>query len=227
MNKVLWERLSEPLAKVKALPPSDAAVLAATARLQTVTLKLSKARRRIPNLKPNDASVVLSVQVGQQQVLLGADLQVRMDRGLGWMAIVDGIEADALPHQVFKIAHHGSPNADHDDVWTRLLMPQPWAATTPFVSGNVQLPSVNDCRRIMNRTPNAYLTAPPQPVRFRDPNRTVEKTVNEATRLAHFVPGKYGQVRLRKRIDQPANSPWRVELFGHALSMANHAGATL
>jgi len=223
VNKLLWERLNKPSARVTALSPSDAAVMTTMARLRLAAPKSSGARRRIPNLKPNDASVVLSVEVEQHHVLLGADLEVRQDRGLGWMAIVDGIGVETARHQVFKVAHHGSPNADHDEVWSRMLMPRPWAATTPFVSGDVRLPSVNDCRRILTRTPNAYLTAPPQPSRFRDPNRTVEKTVNEATVSAHFVPGKYGQVRLRKRIEQPAETAWRVELFGHALSMEDYA----
>lgn len=188
--------------------------------------KSAGVRRRLPNLKRNDASVVLSVQVREHQVLLGADLQVRMDRGFGWMAIVDGIEVGAATHQVFKVAHHGSRNADHDDVWSRMLIPQPWAATTPFVSGDVRLPSVDDCRRVLNRTPNAYLTAPPQPAKFRDPNPTVEKTVNEATLSAHFVPGKYGQIRLRKRIEQSVGSAWHVDLFGQALRMEDYVLAT-
>ncbi len=221
-NKVLWERVPLPSATVKALSPSDAAVMAAAAQFRTATPSFSNARRRLPNVKPNDASVVLSVQVGQHQVLLGSDLQVRKDRGLGWLAIVDGLQAEAGSHQVFKVAHHGSPNGDHDEVWNRMFMLQPWAATTPFVSGAVRLPSIGDCRRILNRTRNAYLTAPPQPVRFHDSNRTVEKTVGEATLSAYFVPGNYGQVRLRKLISEPADSDWRVELFGHALSMENY-----
>jgi hypothetical protein len=221
-NKVLWERTMQPSATVKALSPSDAAVFAAIAQLRTAMSEPSKARRRLPNLKPNDASVVLSVQVGHHRVLLGSDLQVRKDHGLGWMAVVDGIEAGAGSHQVFKVPHHGSPNGDHDEVWNRMLALQPWAATTPFVSGDVRLPSVGDCQRILGRTPNAYLTAPPQAVKFRDPDRTVEKTVNEAALSAHFVPGKYGHVRLRKGISEPAGCAWRVELFGHALSLEKY-----
>jgi hypothetical protein len=78
-----------------------------------------------------------------------------------------------------------------------MLIPEPLAATTPFVKGSVRLPSVTDCHRILSRTRRAYLTAPPQPGKFRDPNRTVEKTVTEVARLVQLVPGKYGHVRLR------------------------------
>ena len=224
-NKVLWKRQTEPSAVVTALSPSDAAVMASINRLKPVMPAFSKARRRLPNMEPNDSSVVLSVQVGPHQVLLGADLEVRKDRGFGWLAIVDGLDVGNESHQVFKVAHHGSPNGYHDEVWDRMLAQQPWAATTPFVSGSVRLPSVGDCQQILSRTQNAYLSAPPQPIKFRDPNRTVEKTVNEATLSAHFVPGKYGQVRLRRQIKEPASSPWRVELFGHALSMDDYVAA--
>ena len=71
-----------------------------------------------------------------------------------------------------------------------MLAAEPWAATTPFVKGKTNLPTVEDCRRILGRTRRAYLTAPPHPAKFRDPNRTVEKTVNETARWAHFIPGR-------------------------------------
>jgi hypothetical protein len=224
-NKVLWELGGNPSGTVKALSPSDAAVLATMARLQTATPRFSRVRKRLPNPKENDASVVLSVQVGEHHVLLGADLQVRSDRGFGWMAVVDGVASAAAGHQGYKVPHHGSANADHDEIWTRLLIPQPWAATTPFVSGRVRLPSARDCNRILSRTRACYLTAPPVPLKFRDPNRTVEKAVSEATLAAHFVPGKYGHVRLRKGIDEPVSATWRVEMFGHALRLGDYVTA--
>ena len=224
-NKLLWEREVDPRATVKALSPSDAAVLASVAKLQTVAPRVSKVRRRLPHLKQNDASVVLSVQVGGHPVLLGADLQVRSDRGLGWMAIVEAASITAAMHQGFKVPHHGASNADHDEIWNRMLIPDAWAVISPFVSGRVRLPSKTDCTRMANRTKHCYLTAPPQPVRFRDPNRTVEKTVIEATISAHFVPGKYGHVRLRKSVREPLDSAWKVEMFGHALRLDDYVAA--
>ena len=224
-NKILWERAQEPIASIRALSPSDAAAIASISRLRTEQPQLAKARRRLPNLKPNDASVVLSVVVGDQNVLLGSDLQVRADRNLGWFAIFDEIAQDAVPHQVFKVAHHGSPNADHLDIWSRMLMREPWAIATPFVSGNVRLPSLDDCRRIMAQTQNAFLTAPPHPARFRDASRAVERTMKEATIAAYIIPGKFGHVRCRKHIAAPACAAWRVELLGNALRMEDFAAA--
>lgn len=221
-NKTLWSRALQPAASLKALSPSDASVLAAMTQLKKIDPFPAKMRRRIPDIRPNDASVVLSAQVGEHRVLLGADLEVQTDAALGWTAIVNGVDTSNGNHQGFKVPHHGSSTAHHDDVWNRLLVKDAWAVTTPFVNGRVKLPSVEDCRRILGHTPNAYLTAPPRPAKFRDSNRTVEKTVNEVARLAHFIPGKYGHVRMRKKIDIVPNSSWEVELFGNAMTMKNY-----
>jgi hypothetical protein len=102
------------------------------------------------------------------------------------------------------------------------VVPEPWAVTTPFVSGRVRLPSGSDCRRILNRTRGAYLTAPPIPGKFRDANRVVEKMVSEATISAQFFPSKYGHVRFRKRVDQKVDSAWRVEMFGQAVRLEDY-----
>ena len=152
-------------------------------------------------------------------------MELSGDPALGWVAIVEDVSAGDPKHQVFKIPHHGSPTAHHDEVWGRMLVGQPWVATTPFVSGDVKLPSLADCQRILARTPKAYLTAPPKPRRFADPNRTVEKTVAEATLSAHFVPGRYGHVRIRKRIEASEDADWDVALFGDAVNMANYVSA--
>jgi len=222
VNKLVWERKTPPNVIVKALSPSDAAVLAATARLKYLSPKNSKLRRRVPSVSPNDASVVLALQVGEHRVLLGADLEVTKDAGFGWIAVVNGFDKQQPKHQGFKIPHHGSPTAYHEEVWNQMLVVEPWAVTTPFVFGGTRLPSQADSHRILRHTSKAYLTAPPQPVKFRDPNRTVEKTVNEATLAAHFVPGRYGQVRIRKSVDAPVNALWGVELFGNALTMSDY-----
>jgi hypothetical protein len=225
-NKTLWQRTENPAVVVKSLSPSDAAIIATTARLADFAPMASKIRRRIPDINPNDASVVLSVTVGPHKVLLGADLEVRDDPALGWKAILESELTAESGQQGFKIPHHGSPNGHSADVWTQMLTPRPWAATTPFVSGSVKLPDVEDCRRILNHTPHAYLTAPPQPSKFRDPNRTVEKTVNEVARSVHVLPGKYGHVRMRKKFASKVDEPWNFELFGSAVTMQDFVNSS-
>lgn len=221
VNKLLWERSTPPRTSVKALSPSDAAVIATMARLRVVLPCVSKVRRRIPSLEANDASVVLSVEVGPQQVLLGADLEASQDRALGWAAIVAEFGSADGRHEVFKIPHHGSPSGHHDEVWTHLLGPEPWTATTPFVRGQLRLPSADDCRRILRYSRRSYLTAPPRVAKYRDPDRAVQKMVAEATRSAYFLPATFGHVRLRKVIDD-GSTDWRVEVYGDAMSMADY-----
>jgi hypothetical protein len=221
-NKILWDRTTPPPAFVKALSPSDASVLAANAKLKSINPLSANMRRRIPDIKPNDASVVLAVKVGNHQVLLGADLEVQSDAAFGWKAIVNSFDNTGEKHQGFKVSHHGSSTGHHDDIWDKMLWKDPWAVTTPFVKGKVKLPTQEDCRRILSRTKDAYLTAPPRPSKFRDSNRAVEKMVQETTLLAHFIPGKYGHVRLRKAIAAEPGSPWNVELFGNAIKIEDY-----
>lgn len=226
-NKSIWERKDQPSVMVKALSPSDAAVLAAIARLKNLTPRNSKLKRRIPSVQPNDTSVALALQIGNHRVLLGADLELCADAGLGWKAVVNSFDKNDVKHHGFKIPHHGSPTAHHEDVWDQMLTNEAWAVTTPFVSGAIKLPSVADSQRILDHAKSAYLTAPPHPAKFRDSNHTVEKTVNEATISVHVVPGRYGQVRIRKNVDASPNVPWDIELFGDALAMSDYVQGKL
>lgn len=224
-GKTLWPVAGKPNPmgiRITSLSPSDAAVLATISRLKGVVPPQSKARRRLPLLKENDTSVVLSFEAGGHRVLLGGDLHVKLDRSLGWLAIVDDYAAPEEKHHAFKVPHHGSPTGHHDEVWSTMIVEQACAVTTPFVGGRVRLPSLADCQRILSRTQNAYLSAPPLPGKFRDANKAVEKTVQEATRLVQMVPGKYGHVRLRKNLDESPVAPWQVELFGSAVSVADY-----
>lgn len=217
-DKILWQRSENPPVVIKSLSPSDAAIVAATARFTNFAADPSRIRRRIPNIRPNDSSVVLSIGVEKHSVLLGADLEMRADSGLGWNAVLESNHQAEQRHG-FKVPHHGSPTAHSDQIWTKLLVPTPWAVTTPFVSGKIRLPGADDCKRILNFTPHAYLTGAPGSGKFRDANKTVEKTVKEFTRSVHIIPAKFGHVRLRKKIVAQTDSTWDVELFGSATSM--------
>lgn len=224
-GKPLWPTAGKPNSlamSIKCLSPSDAAVLATISRLKGVAPSSSKIRRRLPRLLENDTSVVLSVEAAGHRILLGGDLHVKADRSLGWLAIVDDHADVDAKHHAFKVPHHGSPTGDHEEVWDKMLVQHTCAVTTPFVRGSVRLPSVEDCQRILSKTQNAYLSSPPLPGKFRDANKAVERTVQEATRSVQFVPGKYGHVRLRKHIDEAPEAPWQVELFGSAVSLSDY-----
>ena len=83
-GSVLWERQQPIPAQVRALSPSHASDIAAIADLIGLADSDRGERRRLPRIEGNHTSVVMSVRVGTASVLLGADLEVRADRNLGW-----------------------------------------------------------------------------------------------------------------------------------------------
>lgn len=207
---------------IKCLAPSDAAVLATQARLAAFFPPKNTNRRRLPLVDANGTSVVLSVEASGHRILLGGDLDSPAERSLGWLSIVDDHSGVDAKHQAFKVPHHGSAKNDHDDMWRTLTTSDVYTVTTPFVTGGVSLPKTEDCSRILGKSPNAYLSAPPVAGRFRDGNRAVERAVLETARSVQVVPGKYGHVRLRKAIAGAPHSPWDIELFGSAVKMSDY-----
>ena len=216
-NKVIWERASAPAVEVRALSPSDTAHVAAIARFTQLVSGNAQIRRRLPRILDNMTSVVLSMRIENIRLLLGGDLLCREDRAVGWLAVVDCCAGGHL-HSAYKIPHHGSENADHDEIWSRLLSPNPFSFTTPIVTGSVRLPTTDDCRRILRRTDNAYVTAPPVAGRYRDRDRTVDKMMRRFARQVQLAPGDFGHIRLRRSISANDNQ-WNVELFGDAVHL--------
>jgi len=77
-------------------------------------------------LAENDGSVVLGIRVGAASVLLGADLEEKNRRGLGWQVILDGCQPGEPKYggsRFLTTARKPPPSfnmADHDD-------PDAWA----------------------------------------------------------------------------------------------------
>jgi hypothetical protein len=215
-KRPLLERASAPPATLTALSPSDAAVVSMQTRIQQELLPKARRRRlRVPSLSENDSSVVLSVRVGNVSVLLGADLEERGRPDLGWQVILNEHPVNGQRFEGFKIPHHGSENGFHHDQWPRLMKNNAWAALTPY-NRSPKLPMASDCNRILQYTDEAYITAPPGLGKFRHTDRTVQKTMLEATLAIGEEPGKQGHVRLRRSAVE-VNGAWKAELFGDAL----------
>jgi hypothetical protein len=213
-QSVLWER-NDPPAEVRALSPSDAADTAAIAELAGIRNSDRGERRRLPHIEGNHTSVVMSIRAGTASVLLGADLQVRADRSLGWYAIIDRTANNAR-HETYKIAHHGSANADDDEIWDRLLIKNPLTTLTPFCRAGVLLPTCDDSERILRRSTRSYLTAPAVKRRYRARDYVVQKTIDEITLQSCVIPSGFGHVRLRKKL---SGENWEGSCFGNALPL--------
>jgi hypothetical protein len=214
-GSILWERQQPIPAQVRALSPSHAADMAAIAELAGLRNSDRGERRRLPHIEGNHTSVVMSVRVGTASILLGADLQVRADRNLGWYAIIDRMQSNAR-YEVYKIPHHGSVNADDPEIWDQLLTKQPLTLLTPFCRAGVFLPTCDDAERILARSTRSYLTAPATRRRYRVRDYVVQKTIDEIALNSYAIPNGFGHVRLRKRLN---GDNWEVSCFGSALPL--------
>lgn len=203
---------------VYALSPSDAAVLLAQLALADQSPQEKGTKRRLVAPSPNHASVALWIEIGDIRLLLGADLERTGEPSTGWAAVVTESKSVTERASVFKVPHHGSQNGHHDDVWTKLLLPAPFALLTPFRHGRHLLPKPTDIHRIASLTPNAYVTAP---VRARPDHwrrRVVRDFVQAATKSIEPVYAGWGQVQLR-RVIEDAGAAWRLQLFGDACGL--------
>ncbi len=222
-NRLLWGE-EIPLstntfeAKVFSLSPSDASMQQAILAFAELLPTEGKRKNRITTPTQNHASVVLWIQVGDHNMLLGADLENTGDTKTGWTAILNDTIVISGKAGVFKVAHHGAESAHDSRVWAELLLEEPCAILSPFSRGDRPLPTSTDIGRITNLTPNAYITSLPIRRQHRWTNRVVRDLLSDATRDCHSAHYGWGHIRLRQSIAAKSDN-WQVELFGDALAL--------
>ena len=196
---------------VTALSPSDGTFQKSLEWIADLMPQAGQTQRRIPNVTPNTTSIVLWIRAGRHSVLLGADLEHSSQVSEGWFAVLTAHNQHGRAG-VFKIPHHGSPNADCPEVWAEMLQENPIAIVTPF--GPSGLPRDLDLHRMLERTSNLYCTSvgkekPPR----RD--AAVEKQLRNIERFA--INDRLGHVRIR--IPLVAEGPALLELFNGAFKV--------
>ena len=134
--------------------------------------------RRLPPPTRNDLSVASVVCIGGEIILLGADLECS-GKDSGWNAVHKFAWRDRGNAIWFKIPHHGSKNGHLAGVWTEMLMPNVFAALTPWSRGS-KLPTSADSERILGYTPNAYAAAKPKMVGSPRRLRVVERELRDS-----------------------------------------------
>jgi hypothetical protein len=161
----------------------------------------------------NHASVVLSIKIDQEFLLLGADLERTNSPLTGWNAIVASRMRPQRHSSLFKIPHHGSANAQSDDVWRRMLVPSPAAVVTPYTSSG--LPRDDGIEWLLERSGTVYATGLPEISRLRR-RPEVNKMIREATAQfsSYELPAQPGVVRFRKMLGMAG--AWDAETFGEA-----------
>jgi hypothetical protein len=209
-------------AAVTALSPSDGTLKLALTDIAHWIPRVGNSQQRITNRAPNRTSVALWIEIGPRRALLGADLEHTGNLGEGWMAVL-ACHKDPTGAALFKVPHHGSANADCPDVWAQMLIENPVAVVTPFISGN-SLPKDSDLKRLLARTDNLYCTAsgPGKPP-SRDPS--VDKTIRRIVTDRRVIEGSPGHVRVRWLLRDPAAKPV-VELFNGAYRVPVAGDAT-
>lgn len=175
-------------------------------------------KNRIRPISPNEAVVVLWVEVDNIVVLLGSDLEKH-----GWIRILQSQARPTGKASVFKVPHHGSKNAHVPNVWKKLLEDDPFAILTPWRRGRGRLPTQQDVQRILLETGNTYITAKHDSLTRSSERRsqTVSRTIRESSiKLRQHVMSS-GMIRLRRPIN--SRTLWRVETFGSACSLSELA----
>jgi hypothetical protein len=205
--------------KLTTLSPSDAQVDIFFAELAKVMPQVTRTRETRIQHGPNHIAVVTWIQIGPIALLLGSDLEHTKAVNTGWHAIVGSKDRPPGKACVYKVAHHGSKNADFDGIWKDMLIPDPYALLTPYGRGH-KLPTKDDASRIGQRTKNAYISAlvGSRPVKNPTGITAVDKTLREGD--IKFSEPVTGTIRIRNR-GLAGFDDWDVEVDGGACELAN------
>jgi len=181
--------------EVHALSPSSQTVTDSKGGLGTRLPLSGEPIRRFAGVAPHDLSVALLVKTTDMHLLLGADLENGRDDRRGWRAVVGSAVRPKVMSSGYKVAHHGSQNADLEELWTTLVAKNSRAVLTPYARGRKPRPADDDVRRIKAKTPHLYCTV--WPATERPPGRNTDRTMNQMTRFRRAVSKRPGHIRLR------------------------------
>jgi len=204
--------------EVYSLSPSDESIKLALEEISSLLPEEGQIKTRIVAQTPNHIAVVLWIKIGDIFILLGSDLENTKNPSTGWSMILNSKTRPQGKACVFKIPHHGSENADHPLVWTKMLEKDPISVLTPFILGKQILPSKSDVKRICKNTQHTFATTNVLSKRQKFKDKTVEKTVRETVKAIRYINPSIGHIRLRTRSLQPPIS-WMVDLFQDALPL--------
>ena len=199
--------------RIEALSPSRQDLLDALETFAEYFVPLDDSATGLSPIDQNHASVVVSIEVGTDAILLGADLEQTSSSLSGWNAIVGSGMRSHQRASVFKVAHHGSENGHSAAMWNQMLTPAPCAIVTPYLRSG--LPRDEDIARLRSQNGVLYATGLPRRVRVRR-RPEVEGAIRQvAPDLRSFRrPVDPGVVRLRKK---KGTLDWRPDLFGEAM----------
>ena len=210
-NKVLFKNAT---ATVTALSPSDAQFTRALSQFEGIIPKAGTTRGSVPNHSANEYSIVLHIDFADFSFLLGGDLELAKSRSRGWHAVCDSSLRPAARACVYKVAHHGSDNADTGCIWEDLLDHAPHAIVAPFGRLQHPRPTPVDLQRINSTAGSVHLTANPAGRKVKPPSHIRRPIRSTARTMKKY--DKMGQVRWRSSV---SNSEPMLEHFGAAYAL--------
>lgn len=219
-DRILYEKNKEENIRITSLSPSDKSIEVFQKEMTKVINEAYDLNLRTKKINPNLSSIVLLIEVSGNKVLLGSDLEITTDKNMGWDA---AINTNSSPKDksidIFKIAHHGSENGHHEEVWTTMIADKSIAILTPYGKGRKKLPSPNDKERILNLTEQAYITSKNlSSTKGKKRDRTAEKIIKELGYKVKERKYEYGHIQMRKDLIDK-EQVWQVSLFGNACNL--------
>jgi hypothetical protein len=204
-----------PGARVTALSPVNAEYARFLQSLAQFVPTNLTTKHRFPRPQENDISVATLVTVGDACALLGADLETTSSPNRGWNAVLASTNRPTDVASLFKVPHHGSVTAHHDDVWKNLLISQPVAILTPWNRGS-KLPTRNDRARIGSYADSSFITATASAA-SNPSNYAVAKTIRESKITISAAEPRTGRITARIPMAAKAvRSDWSIDMSPEA-----------
>ncbi len=203
----------KPPLELHALSPSSTDITNARHDFAELLPQFKSPKRRLLEWYENDASIVLLLVCGERSVLLGADRETTDHQNTGWSVILNSSVRPQVKAGVYKVPHHGSENADREEIWTELLEKDPLSVVAPYRTSG--LPRKSDIKRLKSRTTQLYLTAPVEGAEPSHSSTGIDEGMRAVARQRQLLRSGFGQVRVRFDRDDDDDG-FNVACFGSA-----------
>lgn len=217
-GRCIYRQEISPHVQVHALSPSDQSILDAYLQIGQLIPHKGDEYKRFYSPSPNDLSIVLVIMAQKFGFLLGGDLETGRDISRGWKRILLSPVLPKIRAYAYKVAHHGSPNADLPEIWSDMLIPDPYSILSTYNRGRRPLPAPDDIQRIRTRTEEIYCTSWPPSKKPEKQDRSVERTMMEVALNRRGCRQHLGHIRYRLSLLESNPSP-TIELFDYATKL--------
>ncbi|NNF95573.1 MAG: hypothetical protein HKM94_01440 [Halobacteria archaeon] len=205
--------MNESGVRLTGLAPSDQKVRRFLNRVSRQLPGVNTGRRAPGKLLPNEVSAALLLEMENFTAIFGADLEETP--GKGWTTVLDTSIAFKIAEapNAYKVAHHGSNNADCARLWGS--MNNPVAVLAPFKRGINKIPTQEDTERILQHTKSAFSTSSFRTQQLKRLSRADKALYDHRIRHRDLYP-KNGHIRLRVDVGGTIN----VDLFESAVHLS-------